>query len=298
MPESINHISLSFLVEDMTKHWGGVAANIAFTIGKFGLHPKLMGTVGRDFNDYRDWLEKAGVDTSTVTQIGQVFTASFFANTDLDNNQIASFYSGAMAYSKNIKISDVLDTTPDLVVISPNDPGAMSNLAAECRERQIKFIYDPSQQLARLDGETIKQDMDGAHLLIINAYEADMICAKTGLSMDQVRKMIDIVVVTRGDKGSSIFTNGDEIKIPIFKNTMVIDPTGAGDAYRAGFITGLAKGIDLETSGKMGALCACYVLEQIGTQNHNFSQDAFIKRFRTQFDDNGQLAYLSVEEQV
>lgn len=294
--EALEQVSLSFLVDDMTKHWGGVAANIAFNMAKLGLRPRLMGTVGRDFPDYRAWLEDVGVDTSTVQQHDDVFTASFFCNTDEENNQIASFYSGAMAKSVNYPLSDMSgNTNPDLVIISPSDPAAMTNLSNECRERGLRFVYDPSQQIARMDGDTLKHDMQGAYLMVINQYESNMVMKKTGMSMEDLREAVDLLVITNGGDGSEIFTNGDVIKVPSFQPDQIIDPTGAGDAYRAGFITGLSKGFALELCGAMGALCATYVLEHNGPQSKNYSPAEFVERFRQNYDDEGALDVLLTE---
>jgi len=290
--DAMEHISLSFLVDDMTKHWGGVAANIAFTMAKLGATPKLMGTVGRDFGDYREWLESNGVDCSTVIQIDKVFTASFFANTDNDNNQLAFFYGGAMNLARNYSLTDAMSDTPDLVIVSPNDPVAMVNLTQECRDRNIKFIYDPSQQVPRLSGEELKQGMQGAYLMVVNAYEASVISEKTGLSLDDLRKTIDILIITKGEDGSKIYTNGDILEIDAFAPKKIKDPTGAGDAYRAGLIAGIIKGLPLSLSAQIGALCATYALEFVGTQNHNFTVDDFVKRFREYADDEGQLDIL------
>lgn len=287
--DALEHISLSFLVDDMTKHWGGVAANIAFTMAKLGASPKLMGTVGRDFGDYRDWLEKHGVDCSTVIQIDEVFTASFFANTDNDNNQLAFFYGGAMNLARNYQLSDAMDNTPDMVVVSPNDPVAMVNLTQECRDRGIRFIYDPSQQVPRLSGEELRQGMEGAYLMVVNTYEASVISEKTGLSLDDLRKTIKFLIITEGEKGSKIYTNGDILEIPAFAPDNIKDPTGAGDAFRAGLLSGLIKELPLDLSAKVGALCATYALEHVGTQNHDFNINDFITRFRQYADDNGQL---------
>lgn len=289
LPEELHQISLSFLVDDMTKHWGGVASNIAFTMAKLGLSPRLMGTVGRDFGDYRDWLESAGVDCSTVIQIDEVFTASFFANTDLDNNQLAFFYGGAMNLAQNYSLADVTSTKPDLVVVSPNNPLAMSNLTQECRDKSIKFIYDPSQQVPRLSGEEMKRDMQGAYVMVVNAYEASVICDKTGMSLDDLRNTIDLLIITEGKDGSKIYNNGDIISVPAFPPTVIKDPTGAGDAFRAGLISGLVRDLPLKLAGEVGALCATYALEFVGTQNHRFSIEDFISRFRQFFDDEGQL---------
>lgn len=290
--EQLHQVSLSFLVDEMTRHWGGVAANISYTMGLLGMHPKLMGTVGRDFGDYRQRLEDAGVDTSTVRQIDQVFTASFFVNTDLDNNQIASFYTGAMAFARNYAIADVYDGTPDLVVISPNDPGAMVTLADECRERGIRFVYDPSQQVPRLSGEELHEGLKGAYMMIVNAYEAEIICKKTGLSIDDLRKDVEILVITQGHHGSHIYADGELLAIPAFITDAIKDPTGVGDAYRAGLLCGIAHGWPLRLAGEVGALCATYVLEQVGTQSHNFSMQEFVERFRAKIDDHGVLDVL------
>jgi adenosine kinase len=287
--EALHQVSLSFLVEDMTRHWGGVAANIAYSLALFGLQPKLMGTVGRDFEDYRRWLTSAGVDTSTVRQLDHVFCASFFVNTDLENNQIASFYSGAMAFAKDYRISDVHHGTPDLVLISPNDPTAMQNLAAECRQRGLRFVYDPSQQVPRLNGEELRQGMDGAYMLIVNAYEATMICEKTGLTIDQLRDAVEVLVITQGKNGSHIYADGGLIEVPAAPVSAIADPTGVGDGFRAGLLCGVANGLPWKTAGEMGSLSAAYVLEQVGPQSHTFTPEAFVTRFRTCFDDGGLL---------
>ena len=287
--EHLHQVSLSFLVEDMTKHWGGIGANIAYTMALLGLRPKLMGTAGRDFGDYRLWLESVGVDTSATRQIDDVFTASFFVNTDLENNQIASFYSGAMAHARNYKIADVYEGTPDLVIISPNDPVAMLNLAEECRTRGIRFVYDPSQQVPRFSGEDLRQGLKGAYTMIVNAYEAELICNKTGMTIDDLRSEIEILVITQGKNGSHIYNNGERIEVPIVPIEEIKDPTGVGDAYRAGLLCGMANGWSLKLSGEVGALCAAYVLEQVGTQNHHFTMAEFVARFRQHFDDQGQM---------
>lgn len=295
--EQLHQVSLSFLVEDMTKHWGGVAANIAYTTALLGLSPKLMGTVGRDFTDYRQWLTSAGVDTSTVKQIDEVFTASFFCNTDLENNQIASFYSGAMAYAREYTLADANVTSDDFVVISPNDPEAMKSMANECREQGIRFIYDPSQQVPRLSGEELSEGLSGAYAMIVNAYEAEIICNKTGQTMQDLRNAVEILVITQGKHGSTIYLNGDTIQISAFPVDEIKDPTGAGDAFRGGFLRGVASGWPLELCAQTGSLCATYVLEQIGTQNHHFTLPQFIERFRTHYDDAGKLDSLLVPAQ-
>ena len=289
IPEQLHQISVSFLVEEMTKHWGGVAANIAYGIALFGLRPKLMGTTGRDFPDYRAWLEKAGVDTSTIRQFDTAFTASFFCNTDQDNNQIASFYSGAMVFAADYTMADAFAGVPDFVVISPNDPHAMQNLAEECRERNIKFLYDPSQQVARLNGEELARDMKGAYAMVVNAYEAEIICQKTGQCLDDLRATVPILVITQGAKGVHIYHRDELVEIEAFPPDGIQDPTGVGDAFRSGFIYGMISGWPLLLAGQVGTLCATYVLEQVGTQSHHFTPKEFAARFRTRYDDNGGL---------
>lgn len=287
--EHLHRVSLSFLVDDMTRHWGGVAANIAYTLGLLGTRPRLFGTVGRDFGDYRAWLEGAGVDTSTVRQIDDMFCASFFVNTDLDNNQIASFYSGAMGLARNFRLADVYEGEPSMVLISPNDPVAMQNLSAECRQRGIRFIYDPSQQVPRLNGDELRQGMEGAYAMVVNAYEAELICDKTGLTVDQLQQHVDIVIITQGEHGSHIYQHGKRIEVPAISPHEILDPTGVGDAYRAALICGILHDLPLELCAKMGSVSAAYALERVGPQSHQFTLSEFVARFRRHFDDHGQL---------
>jgi adenosine kinase len=290
--EDLHQVSLSFLVDEMTKHWGGVAANIAFTMAMLGAKPKLFGTTGRDFNEYRQWLESHGVDCSTVKQLNEVFTASYFANTDLDNNTISSFYAGAMNHAHEFSLADVYDGQPDWVVVSPNHPAAMSQLSEECRTRGIRFIYDPSQQVPRLSGEELSRDMTGAYMMIANAYEAQLIQRKTGLSLDELRARIPVLVVTHGKSGSIIYHEHEETIVPPFPEVHISDPTGVGDAFRAGLIRGLMAGWPLRLCGQVGSLCATYVLEQVGTQSHDFTLPEFVARFRGTYDDGGLLDQL------
>lgn len=289
----LHHLSVSFLVEDMTRHWGGTAANIAYSAALLGLRPRLMGTVGSDFGDYRVWLEAAGVDTSAVRQIDALFTASFFANTDVDNNQIASFYAGAMSCAREYPLADLELASPDLVCISPNDPQAMLLLAAECRERDIPFICDPSQQVARFDGRQLLELMRGARVLVMNTYEAGMICRKTDMSLEHLVNDHQIVLITRGSEGVDVYESGVRQHIAPFPVSHIADPTGAGDAFRGGVIRGMAMGWPLALCARVGALCASYSLEQTGTQAHRFSIEEFIRRFRNHAGDRGQLDALT-----
>lgn len=288
LPERLSSISLSFLVDSMTRERGGVAPNIAYTLALLGVKPRLMATVGQDFSDYRAWLDAQGIDTEYAKVIPDVFTASFFATTDQTTAQIASFSPGAMGYAAVQSIKDSAQK-PDLVVVSPNAPDAMTKFAAECRELDIPYLYDPSQQLLRLDGDEIARDMQGAHFLFVNDYEFGLISKKTGLDLAGMLDQVDNIVVTRGKDGADIYANGKETHIPTVPEQAVIDPTGVGDAFRGGFLAAYSRGWDWELCGQVGSLAAVYVLEQSGTQNHSYTREEFVARFREHFDDKGQL---------
>ncbi len=296
LPDRLESISLSFLVEDMTRQRGGVAPNIAYTLALLGGRPKLMATVGEDFAEYRAWLEAQGVDTSLARVVPGKFTASFFATTDRSNAQIASFYPGAMAHAAELSFRE-LDSPPDLAVISPNDPGAMTAYAAECRDLGIPYLYDPSQQVLRLEGEEIRRDMAGAHFLFVNDYEYGLIEKKTGLNLENILTLVHVLVVTRGERGTDIYTDGRKVHVPVYPPERILDPTGVGDAFRGGFLAGWVRGSPLELCGKMGALAATYCLEQTGTQNHAYTRQEFVRRFRQTFDDDGLLDALLEDEE-
>jgi adenosine kinase len=272
----------------MSRQRGGVAPNIAYSMALLGERPHIMATVGEDFEEYRLWLEDKGVDTSLMKVVPGVFTASFFATTDQSNAQIASFYPGAMAHAAELTLTAV-NQQPDLVVVSPNDPVAMKNYAAECRDLGIPYLYDPSQQVLRLAGDELRRDMQGAHFLFVNDYEFGLISKKTGLSLEQMLQLIDVLVVTRGEHGASIYTDGEEHLIPIYPTDEIIDPTGVGDAFRGGFLTSYSHGWDWELCGQVGALAASYCLEHKGPQSHSYTREEFINRFRMHFSDDGRL---------
>jgi adenosine kinase len=292
--ESLDHISVSFLVDEMTRHRGGIAANIAYTLALLGERPTLIGAAGQDFQEYRDALDQVGVDTSGVCIYPELFTASFFVSTDRRNSQIASFYTGAMARAREIDLEKVITGHVDLVVISPNDPLAMENSVAYCKSHQTPYMYDPSQQVARSEGDVLARGIQGAFMLIVNQYEFTALVSKTGLSKDAILGQVENVIVTLGDQGADIYTSGRLTHIPAVPEERIVDPTGVGDAFRAGILKGLAAGWPWEISGRVGALAAVYVLEERGTQNHSFSPEQFVTRFRKQFDDGGLLDSLMV----
>jgi len=275
LPEQVDHLSLSFLVDEMRKQRGGCAANIAYNLALLGERPRLMGTVGQDFGEYREWLEAHGVDTSLTREEPDLFTASFFVNTDLDGNQIASFYAGAMARARDLSLRDVEIGGVDLVVISPNDPEAMVRYVEECRELGIPYLYDPSQQIVRLSGEALRAGIQGCDLLVVNEYEFELLQRRTGMTAEEVRAAPKRACVV--------------YEIPAVPPERADDPTGVGDAYRAGLIKGIALGLTWDLAGRMGSLAATYALEQPGPQNHRYTLTEFVARFRRYFDDRGLL---------
>ena len=288
LPERLESISLSFLVESMSRQRGGIAPNIAYTMALLGARPRVMATVGEDFEDYRAWLEAKGVDTSLMKVIPGVFTASFFATTDQANAQIASFYPGAMGYAGSQSLKE-LPSKPELVLVSPNEPGAMTKFAAEARELGIPYLYDPSQQVLRLNGEELARDMEGAYFLFCNDYEYGLISKKTGWDLVQMLKHVRVVLVTRGKDGATLYTNGDECHIPAVPERMIVEPTGVGDAFRGGFLAGYSHGFDWKLCGEIGSLAAVYCLEHNGPQSHFYTREEFVARFREHFDDRGRL---------
>ena len=293
LPERLASISLSFLVDSMSKQRGGIAPNIAYTMALLGEKPRVMATVGEDFGDYRTWLDSKGVDTSLMKVIPGLFTASFFATTDRASAQIASFYPGAMGESATQSLKD-LSKKPDLVVVSPSAPDAMMKFPAECRELGIKYLYDPSQQVLRLEGSELARDMDGAYFMFCNDYEFDLISKKTGWDLKQILKHIKVLVITRGNQGANLYTDGQDVFIPTVPEEEIVDPTGVGDAFRGGFLMGYSRGFDWKLCGEIGSLAAVYCLEQRGPQSHSYTKKEFVERFRKHFDDKGKLDSLLV----
>ncbi|MBA4421193.1 MAG: carbohydrate kinase family protein [Anaerolinea sp.] len=289
LPDRLESISLSFLVDAMVKQRGGVAPNIAYTLALLGARPILLATVGEDFAEYREWLESNHIDTCGVKVIPGTYTASFFANTDCANAQIASFYTGAMAHAAELKISDIPGEKPDLVVVSPNSPEAMQEYPRECIQAGIPYLYDPSQQIVRLDGAAIREGTLGAESLFVNEYEFELLLRATHLTKEDILKHVKFMVVTLGAKGATVYSEGREHNIAAFPTDKILDPTGVGDAFRGGFLTGYRCGMDWITCGQMGSLAAAYCLEHRGPQNHFYTKEQFIQRYREVFDDDGKL---------
>ena len=281
LPEHMHRVSLSFLVDSMDKRRGGCAPNIAYTLALLGERPRLMGTAGQDFDDYRRWLEAAGVDTSLVRQVDDKFTASFFCSTDSDSNQIASFYTGAMANAAELSFRDAGGVT--MAIISPNDPAAMVQYAEECRTLGIPYIWDPGQQCARMSGEELAEGLRGSAITICNDYEFELIRQKTGLDEEAVVARTGALIVTRGENGSTIRQGDREVSVPAVPPARIVDPTGVGDAFRGGLLKGLAMGSSLDVCCRLGSVAATYALEHLGGQSHAYTWDEFKGRYEDQF---------------
>jgi adenosine kinase len=286
--DQLHKVSLSFLVDDLVVRRGGVASNIAFGMGQLGLRPILLGAVGVDFADYRSWLERHGVDCSSVHVSEVAHTARFVCTTDDDLNQIASFYAGAMAEARNIEIAPVAARVGglDLVLISANDPAAMIRHSQECRTRGYSFAADPSQQLARMEGSDVLTLISGAEYLLTNEYERSMLETKAGLTSDQVLEHVRIRVTTLGKDGVEITGRDIErIHVPVARDVQVEDPTGVGDGFRAGFFAAISWGLGLERAAQVGSLVAAHVLEAIGPQEYVIKPDFFVKRLADSYGD-------------
>jgi adenosine kinase len=283
LPDKMHVLSVSFLVDSLTRLRGGTGANIAFNLGLLKQRPVLVGSVGEDFAEYRAWLERHGVDCGAVRIVAGDHTASCFINTDLQDNQITAFYPGAMAQAASLSIIEAGATPGDLVLIAPNDPAAMNRYAAECLEAGIPYLYDPSMQLPRLERAELEKGCRGARILAGNDYEFGMMADKLGVDEAVLRRMAPVTVMTRGEAGALITAGDEEIEIPPASPRAVVDPTGAGDAFRAGFVVGLRRGWPWPVVGRVAALTAVYAIEHRGPQQHSYTLDEFRDRYRENY---------------
>jgi adenosine kinase len=281
LPEHMNRVSLSFLVDTMDKRRGGCAPNIAYTLALLGERPRLMATAGQDFDDYRRWLEAARIDTSLVKQVPDKFTASFFCSTDTESNQIASFYTGAMANAGELSFRTVSGAT--MVIISPNDPAAMVQYAEECRTLGIPFVWDPGQQCARMSGQELAEGIQGAAIVICNDYEFELMKQKTALDEDAIVSRAGALIVTRGEHGCTVRQGTRTTSVPAVPPHAIVDPTGVGDAFRGGLLKGLAMGAGLDVACRLGSVAATYALEHLGGQSHAYTWEEFRARYATHF---------------
>jgi adenosine kinase len=281
LPDHMDRISLSFLVDSMDKRRGGCAPNIAYTLALLGERPLIMATAGEDFGEYRRWLDAAGIDTSLVTQVPGKFCASFFCSTDQHNSQIASFYTGAMAHAAELSFRTVKDC--DLAIVSPNDPAAMVQYSEECRTMGIRYIFDPGQQCACMSGDELNAGLAGATILICNDYEFELLRQKAGVSEEGILAHSEALIVTRGEHGSSVYTSAGRVDVPAVPPHRIADPTGVGDAFRGGLMKGLALGWPYHMSARLGGVAATYCLEHLGGTSHAYTWNEFKTRYEEHF---------------
>ena len=286
--EQLDKISVSFLADTLEIRRGGVAGNICFGMGVLGARPILIGAAGEDFADYRSWLSRHGVVTDHVHISESRHTARFVCTTDDTMAQIATFYAGAMAEARMIELGPIHDKwNLDLVLIGADDPEAMLRHTDECRSGGIPFIADPSQQLAFADGPFIRKLIDGADYLFTNEYESHLTETKTGWSQAEIDDRVTTRVITRGKDGADIRTKGeDPIHVPIAGDVERVDPTGVGDAFRAGFLVGLAGGLGYERCAQIGSVLAAHVLQTDGAQEYVITRQAFVDHVASAYGDD------------
>lgn len=288
LPDKLKTLSVSFLVHTFSKNFGGTAGNIAYTLGLLGQKPSVLASAGKDFGAYRKHLEKTGVDTRRINIVKNDFTGNFFVITDKNDCQIAGFYPGAMSQDTSLAITDS-NPKPRFVVIAPTMPRAMTKFARECKSLGIPYLYSPAQQIPRLTREQLLQGLHGAEVVVGSDYEMEFISKKAGVTKRGLAKMAKVVITTLGAKGSLIEREGNAVKVAVAKPKKVVDPTGAGDAYIAGFLTGYAKGLGLVASGQIAATAAVYAIENYGTQAHRFTKREFQARYGQNFGQDVKL---------
>lgn len=281
LPDSIHMLNVSFLVPDMRREFGGCAGNIAYNLQLLGDEPVIMGTVGTDFTPYAEWLDECGLRREHITVVPNTFTAQAFITTDLDDNQITAFHPGAMNTSHVNQVSDAENIT--IGIISPDGRDGMISHAQQFVEEEIPFIFDPGQGLPMFDGDDLKQFIDQASYVSVNDYEWQLMQDRTGWSAEDVMQKVEALIVTRGAEGSQIYTHGECIEIPVAKPDAIKDPTGCGDAYRAGLLYGLRNNMDWATTGRIASLMGAIKIAHHGTQNHSFTRPEFKAKFEQEF---------------
>ena len=278
-------LNLSFLVDDLQKRRGGVAGNYAHNLALLGYPAAVLATAGTDAAEYRDWLVSRGIDCRGLRLLEGELSATGFTTTDLDDNQLTGYYGGAMMRAGMLGLDDAPPAV-DAVIIGPNDPGAMKRLVHECREREVRFVFDPAHQLPHLSAEDVTDGTRGAWIVIGNDYELQLIEQRTTRDEQGLLELAEMVVTTLGRHGSRIATRHGTVEIPSAPPTQERDPTGAGDAFRAGLVAGLLRGLELEAAGRVASLAATYVLEQVGTIEHGYTEAEFSRRYKTAFGTN------------
>jgi adenosine kinase len=281
LPDKVHILNVSFLVPEMRREFGGCAGNIAYNLNLLGGNALPMGTVGVDFGDYAEWMDKCGIRRDHVIQIDDTFTAQAFVTTDMDDNQITAFHPGAMNFAQENQVSQAADVS--IGIVSPDGRDGMIQHAAQFAEAGIPFIFDPGQGLPMFDGNELLKFIDQATWLTVNDYEWQLIEDRTGLKEQQMAEKLNALIVTRGGEGSLIWSGGRRLEVPTAKVSRMEDPTGCGDAYRAGLLYGIMNDMDWETTGRLAALMGAVKIEEHGTQNHNPGPEAIAARFKEDF---------------
>ncbi len=281
LPDQVHILNVSFLVPDMRREFGGCGGNIAYNLKLLGGDPLPMATVGDDFGPYAQWFERCGIEQRHIKVIPGSFTGQAFITTDMDDNQITAFHPGAMSHAHENRVGDAEGVS--IGIVSPDGREGMIEHAAQFAEAGIPFIFDPGQGLPMFDGEELLRFVEQASWVALNDYESQLLQERTGKSLEQLAGMVRAVVVTRGAEGSRIYADGTCIEIPTARISTAVDPTGCGDAYRAGLLYGLINDLDWPTTGRVAALMGAMKIEHHGTQNHRFSLDEFGERFRENF---------------
>jgi adenosine kinase len=277
LPGKIHVLNVCFQVNGMKEKFGGTAGNIAYALTLMGEIPIISATIGHDNHRYLEWLIKNGISTENIKIIEKEFTASAYITTDLADNQITGFNPGAMKYSSSLDFNK-LNPADTIVIVSPGNLEDMMNYPRACKARGIDYIFDPGQSLPVLDAKELADAIEGCRILISNDYELDLIMTKTGLNKEDLLKRVRVIIVTLGEQGSRVLTGDGDINIPVVKPRKVEDPTGAGDSYRGGLISGLIRGMDIEQCARMGSACASFAVECYGTQDYRFSPEEFSER--------------------
>jgi adenosine kinase len=284
MPEKIHVLNLSFLVNTMKRNRGGVASNIAYTMALLGAPPALFASVGaNDWAVYEEAMHQLGIDTRFVEVVPDEFTATCYITTDLDNNQITAFYTGAMARDKERSLKSVPRNELDLVVIGPTEPEPIVRFTRECQEMSVPYVYSPIWQIIRMSGEELAEGVRGAKVVVANDYEYELIKDKTGLDQHDILDYAEMVVTTKGKQGSVIMTRDETAVIPPATATKVLDPVGAGDAYLGGLVYAFNAKMDMQRAGRVAALAAVYAIECYGTQAHYYTREEFVRRYEENF---------------
>jgi adenosine kinase len=284
LPDKIHVLNVCFTVNGMIEKFGGTAGNIAYSLKLLGENPTILATIGKDYERYFEWLKKNGISIDGIRIVKEEFTAGAYITTDKADNQITGFNPGSMKYPSQFCFDDV-KPQDSIAIIAPGNLQDMKEYAMECKRRGIKYICDPGQSLTAWDNNDLREWMDGSELLISNDYELELIMKKTGMDKKGLLGITRFIVTTYGEKGSVISSPEGEISIPPAKVHTVSDPTGAGDAYRAGLLKGITTGMDIETSARMGAVAATYAIENYGTQEHYYTYEEFLERYRENFGE-------------